>query len=253
MDQQQFQWACNQIINQNRERKSIGVLGEKTLHAVVKYYYEPDDMYHEIRKDGYVADIAYGNEVIEIQTRAFNKLRGKLKTFLEKGIVTIVYPIVYEKWIIWIEEETGEVTKRRKSPKRGTVYESFYELYKIKEFLTHPNLRFSFLFLNVEEQRLLNGWSQDKKRGSSRYERIPLELIDEINILRVEDYHKMIPKGLPEIFSTKDYKKCSGLSPRIAGIAVHVLCYVGAIEKVGKKGNLILYKESQYENLSEVQ
>ncbi len=244
MNQNAFLDACERIINQQRERKSIGTLGEKTLHAILKYYFEPDDQYHEIKKEGYVADISYGNEVIEIQTQGFNKLRGKLTTFLKNGVVTVVYPIPYQKWIQWIDEETGEIKNRRKSNKKGSVYEAFFELYKIKPFLIHPNLRLSFVLVDIEEQRILNGWSSDKKRGASRYERIPLTIVKEINIIRVQDYEKLLPEGLNEVFSTKEYKACSGVSIGIARTAVHVLNYVGVIRKVGKKGNLILYSKT---------
>lgn len=241
MESSAFEIACRKGYDTMRGQKGIGTLGEKTLHAVLKYYYEPDEMYHEIRTEGYVADISYGNEVIEIQTRNFNKLRNKLEVFLKRGIVTIVYPVAYEKWIQWIDEPSGEMTNKRKSPKKGTPYEAFYELYKIKQYLNHPNLRISIILVNIEEQRLLNGWSEDKKRGASRYERIPVKLIEEVNLLSVEDYKKLIPEGLEVPFSTKTYKEKSKLSISSARTAIHVLHHVGVIKKVGKKGNLVLY------------
>lgn len=242
--QESFSNACR-IINENRDSNSgIGTLQEKTLHAVLKYYFEPDNTYHEIRYQGYVADILHDQDVIEIQTRGFNKLRRKLDVFLEAGEVRIVYPVAYEKYLEWIDEETGTITKKRKSPKRGTPYEIFYELYKIKHYLVHPNLSISIVLVNMEEQRLLNGWSHDRKRGSSRYERIPTALVDQVDIDSVEEYAKLIPEELEEIFTTKSYQKVSRLSIGQARTALHVLNYVGAIEKVGKKGNLILYKRA---------
>jgi len=43
-------------------------------------------------------------------------------------------------------------------------------------FLKDPNIRFKFVLVNMEEYRLLNGWSRDKKKGSTRYDRIPTDL-----------------------------------------------------------------------------
>ena len=60
-------------------------------------------------------------EIIEIQTRQFNRMRGKLQAFLPLYPVTIVYPIPYEKWLIWIDEDSGELSKKRKSPKRDPL------------------------------------------------------------------------------------------------------------------------------------
>ena len=47
---------------------SIGTLSEKTLHAFLKNYYEPDIDKQEIPIDKYVTDIFTGQEIMEIQT-----------------------------------------------------------------------------------------------------------------------------------------------------------------------------------------
>lgn len=174
----QFENACRLIVGNERERVSIGTLGEKTLHAVLKHTFEPDETKHEIKIGGFYADIQDDNGIFEIQTRSFNVMRKKLAFFLENNIITVIYPIAYRKWLVWLDNETGEATKKRKSPKVGTVYEAFYELYKIKQLLTHPNLRLCLVFLDIAEYRNLDGWSKDKKKGSSRYERIPESFVD---------------------------------------------------------------------------
>lgn len=243
MDQLKFQEACAEVVDKERERHGIGTLGEKTLHAVLKRYFESREEYQEIRLGGYVADISNEDGVIEIQTRNFNALRKKLKVFLESGKVMIVYPIPYIKWLRWIQEQTGETTDRRKSPKKGAPYQAFYELYKIKEFLLHPNLSICIVLLNVEEYRLLNGWSEDKKRGSTRYDRIPLEIVDEIYIQNVKGYDIMLPDTLDKNFTSKDYKKCTKLTISQAQTALHVLHYVGAIKRVGKQGRAYVYEK----------
>ena len=174
MDQKRFEEAKRKIIGVDRQRLGIGTLSEKTVHAIFKDYYEPDEDHQEIPIENYVADIYKDGEIIEIQTRQFNRMRGKLQAFLPLYPVTIVYPIPYEKWLIWIDEDSGELSKKRKSPKKGSTYQAFKELYKIKMFLKDPNIRFKFVLVNMEEYRLLNGWSHDKKKGSTRYDRIPV-------------------------------------------------------------------------------
>ena len=134
-DQVRFEQARNKIIGVDRQRLGIGTLSEKTVHAILKNYYEPDEDNQEIPIENYVADIYTDGQIIEIQTRNFNVMRDKLKAFLPLYPVTIVYPIPREKWLIWIDEETGELSTRRKSPKKGNPYMVFSELYKIKMFL----------------------------------------------------------------------------------------------------------------------
>jgi len=241
MTNEDFLRAKEKIVGNERVRQGIGTLCEKTVHAVLKNAYAPDEDMHEIPIENYVADIYTGTEIIEIQTRQFNKMRNKLSTFLPLYPVTIVYPIPATKWLIWIDEETGELSNKRKSPVKGNVYSAFIELYKIKNFLTDKNLRLEFVLLDMEEYRLLNGWSRDKKKGSHRYDRIPVELIEEVSVERVEDYMRFVPYELAEKFTVKDFAKAAGIPERLSQTVVHILHYVGVLERIGKLGRSYLY------------
>ena len=241
-----FEQAKNKIIGIDRQRLGIGTLSEKTVHAILKNYYESDEDKQEIPIENYVADIYADGEIIEIQTRQFDKLRGKLKAFLPLYPVTIVYPIPREKWLIWIDEETGELSTKRKSPKKGNPYMVFPELYKIKMFLKEKNLRIRPVLLDMEEYRLLNGWSRDKKKGSTRFDRIPTTLVEEVEIDCLEDYMQFIPYELSEQFTTKDFAKAAHISTGLSQTTLNILYYVGAVERVGKQGKAYLYEVSDF-------
>lgn len=243
MNKNHFNQVCDNIIHHTITREGIGTLQEKTLHAVLKHYYEPDPAYHEQRIKTYVADIAKNDSVVEIQTGNFNALRDKLSAFLPEYHVTIAYPIPHIKWLRWLNEETGEISPRRKSPKTGSPYMAFRELYRIKSFLSHPNLQLDLLLVDLEECRLLNGWSKDKKRGSRRYERIPVALHDVIHIRKRSDYREMLPPELTASFDSKDYSRHSRLSLSQARTALNILYYLGLVKRVGKRGNTYLYEK----------
>ena len=93
----------------------------------------------------------------------------------------------------------------------------------------------------MEEIRLLNGWSKDKKKGSSRFDRIPTEIVEEIDLYSLEDYMQMVPIELAETFCSKDYAKASHLSIGMAQTALNILTYTGTVKRIGKRGNEILY------------
>lgn len=245
-DQQAFQAAKDKIIGVDRQRLGIGTLSEKTVHAILKNFYEADEDHQEIPIDNYVADIYHDGEIIEIQTRQFNKMRNKLSAFLPLYPVTIVYPIPREKWVIWIDQESGELSKPRKSPKKGNPYMVFPELYKIKMFLKNPNLRLKLVLLDMEEYKLLNGWSKDKKKGSSRYDRIPTQLIEEVEINCIKDYMQFVPYELEGEFTVKDFGKAAHIPASLAGTTVNILYYIGVINRTGKKGNAYLYTIHEY-------
>ena len=82
IDKTLFDHTKNKIVGSQRMRQGIGTLSEKTVHAVMKNYYAPDTDMHEIPIENFVADIFTGQEIIEIQTRAFYKMRRKLDAFL---------------------------------------------------------------------------------------------------------------------------------------------------------------------------
>ena len=222
----------------------IGTLGEKALHAMLKQYYEPEINNHEIPVGSFVADIVSGNSIIEIQTRSFDRLREKLAVFLEAYHVTVVYPLPKTKWLLWIDGETGETTKKRKSPKQGSINDAFPELYKIKQFLTRPNFLLCIVMVDLEEYRYLNGWSKDKKKGSTRCDRIPLGIVDEFYFNSPEDYLQFVPEGLQAPFTSKDYMKAAGISLHVSQRALNILHHMGVVERVGKQGNLLIYERS---------
>ena len=244
IDELRFEAAKNRVIGINRERQGIGTLSEKTVHAVLKNYYAPDTDMHEIPIGNFVADIYTGKEIIEIQTRNFNTMRPKLKSFLEEYPVTVVYPIPHRKWLSWIDEETGECSPKRKSPLTGSAYMAFPELYKIKMFLKNRNLRLRFLLLDMEEYRLLNGWSSDKKKGSCRFDRIPTKLVDEIVIERIEDYVQFIPPQLTR-FTSAEFAKAAHIRRPLAQTTLNILYEVEAVVRVGKQGNNYLYEVNE--------
>lgn len=245
-DKEAFEQAKKKIIGIDRQRLGIGTLSEKTVHAILKNYYQPDEDRQEIPIDNYVADIYNDGEIIEIQTRQFNKMRDKLSAFLPQYPVTIVYPIPREKWIIWIDEESGELSKKRKSPAKGNPYIAFPELYKIKMFLKDPNLRLKFVLMDMEEYKLLNGWSKDKKKGSSRYDRIPTEIVEEVEIDRPEDYMQFVPIELKENFTSKEFAKAAHIPTHLAQTVLNILHHMGTVERVGKQGNMYLYKPADF-------
>lgn len=239
---ERFEGAKNKIIGKVRDRNGIGTLSEKSLHAILKNYYEPDESRHEISVEGSVADIFTGTEIIEIQTRNFDKMRAKLDKFLPLYPVTLVYPIPREKRIIWIDEETGEFSSPRKSPLKGSPYLAFGELYKIKQYLLHENLHLKLVLIDMDEYKLLNGWSRDKKKGSSRFDRIPDRIAEEVCIDCPQDYMQLIPYELEEPFTVKDFAKQAHIRASVAQVVLHILHYTGNVERIGKKGNAYLYR-----------
>ena len=230
-----------------RERHGIGMQKEKTLHAVLKAYEDPDEEHHEIPIGNYIADIYREDtgSITEIQTGGFGPLRDKLKAFLPSYHVTVVYPIPSVKWITWIDPQTGEFEKRNRSPRKGSFYAAFKELYRISGFLDHPNLTIKLILLDMEEYRLRDGWGRDGKRGSHRYDRVPTRIVSELSLTEPRDYFQFVPYGIEEPFTARELAKSCGFPGDSFSTVALILRKMGVLEQVGKKGRAYLYRAAE--------
>lgn len=236
-----FDEITDLLLSREKEENGFGTLQEKTIHEAVKDFYCYDHEFQEQKRGRYIADIAVGDEIWEIQTRAFDRLRGKLNAFLPDHHVTVIHPVPVEKKVYWLEEETGTITGGRRSPKKGTPYDIFRELYKIRPFLANPNLSVHIFLMDMEEYKLLNGWSKDRKRGAARYDRLPGKLRDIVRLEKREDYRIFLPETLPEFFTSKDLTKAAHIPVQSARICLLILRDLKLVELCGKQGRGNLY------------
>lgn len=243
IDEHRFKAAVEQACKGKGTRSGIGTLGEKTIHAVLKNYFCPNIIYHERRLDSYYADIFNGTDIIEIQSKQFYRLKKKLENFLERYPVTLVYPVAGYKKIFWLDKETGECSGGRASPKKGTVYQIFPELYQIKEYIKNTNLRICVVLLDVQEYRWLNGWSKDRKKGSSCYDRIPVRLLEEVFLDSADSYRRLLPDSLSEGFTSKELAQKVHITRKLAQSTLHILRELGVVQVIGKQGNSLVYKK----------
>jgi hypothetical protein len=228
LNQQHFLESCTRARSE-RQLHGIGTLREKGVHAALKYYYEPFPSNHEIKVGRFVADIVGENGIIEIQTRRFFRLREKLRDFLSACPVTVVYPVVTDRWLIRMEEETGSMISRRKSSKRGRPLDIFFELYSIREFLTNPDLHFLLPCIQIEEYRL----GKSRQKGTF----YPIALTQELAVERPKDWLALLPEGLPDPFTTQDLARLGKISRETAGRAALLLHELGLLTRTRKSGH----------------
>lgn len=237
-----FDEIADLLLSRQKEPNGFGTLQEKTIHEVIKDFYCYDHAYQEQRRGRYIADIAVGDDIWEIQTGAFNRLRGKLTAFLPKYHVMVIYPVPVEKKIYWLNQETGTITGGRRSPRRGNAYDVFYELYKIRPYLPSPNLAFHIFLMDMEEYKLLDAQKRGRQRKGTRYDRLPGKLRDIVRLEKREDYLYFLPDDLPGEFTSLDLAKCAHISRDTAQTCLLILYDLEIVERIGKRGRAYLYK-----------
>lgn len=222
----------------------IGTLNEKPLHAALKTWYScPGDQF-EVKLDGYFIDIVRGNELIEIQTAGLGALRGKLRKMLKKYPITLVYPVASSKWIVRIDPASRKVRSRRKSPKQGSVFTAFEELVSIPTLLADPNLKLVIALIEEEEQRKHAPGRAWRRKGWVVQERRLLNVVSSHLLNDPQDYLALLPKGLPEQFTTADLKEGLKCTQHVAQQIAYCYHKMDYLRRVGKRGRYYLYSQT---------
>ncbi len=235
MDPERFEQLCLQAATQGRTAGAagFGTLAEKRLHAVIKKYLCADETLHEVGISGtrFISDIRMGNEILEVQTGAFFPMRKKIDYYLSHTdcTVTVVHPVAAVRRLSWVDPVSFEIAPPRRV-RAERAEELLPELYCLLPHLGNPRLRFLVLMLEVHDFRLQNGSrSPDGKKGSVRYERMPISLLEELSFCEPSDYARFLPPSLPATFTVKQFSDATKLRGRDAYSAVRVLATLGLL------------------------
>ena len=223
------------------ERYNIGTYKEKKLHIMMKKYFEPDEDYHEVPTNGFIADIRRDGIITEIETNGFSGLKPKLAAYLPEYRVNLVYPLAAKKYVSWINPEEGSISPRRPSPKKQNAYDLLFELVRILPYVKNENLTVVAPLLEIDEYKLLDGWSYDKKRGAHRFERIPTDIYDIVVLSTDDDYRKYIPDSCGKEFTVKEFGRGAKISIRDTRAIIKVMEERGVVRQSGKRGREYIY------------
>ena len=238
-----FNEACTRVREGDIPTQSIGVLKEKPLHAIFKWWLDDNPAHHEICLScGKVADSYDGTTVTEVQTGSFSPLRKKLEVLLEEYPVTVVHPVVRHKYLCWIDPDTGETTAPRRSPRVGSFADGGKELIYLLPLLDHPHLTVNLVLIDAEERRLADGWGNSGKRGSHRAMLLPLSVEDTLTLREPADYAALIPAALPSAFTAAAFGKAAKMQGRNLNGTLKVLLDRGVLKREKKEGNAWIYE-----------
>lgn len=236
---------------------SFSTLNESKLHHSLKILYQ--EIYEgqtEVEQDGHIYDIVTKNgNIIEIQTKNLAKLLPKILDTIEKGHnVKLIHPVPLVNRIE-LKDEKDKVLSKRKSPKKGCIYDIFRELTGIYPLMTNPHFSLEIVEIEMTEERVRTTQPVQSKNGRRRFRRNwnktgkRLEtIINTRRFSKPEDYLALLPP-LPQTFCAKDLKNAISsqkeLPARAAGNAnliLWVLSHAGLIEHTETKGRSKYYK-----------
>jgi hypothetical protein len=185
-----------------------------------------------------VVDIARGDEVVEIQTRGFGRLRPKLERLLPAHRVLVVHPVAVERRVVRLDER-GEVVGARRSPKRDGPLAIFDELVFLPRALEHENFAVEVALTREDVVHGPPDGRRRRRRPAGR--RHLVELVGRVRFEEPAQLAALLPAGLDEPFAVRDLAAALGVTVLRAQHCAYVLRALGLIVLDGKRGNALLY------------
>lgn len=221
----------------------IGLLNEKSLHAAIKKWYaRPGDRLEE-KIGRYVIDIVRDNHLIEIQTKYLYKIKKKILKLSEDHLISLVYPIPKNKWIVRLDNEGNEIN-RRKLPKSGNIINIFDELVRIPELINNKNISIEVLLISEELILKNDGLGSWRRKWASVEDHKLLDVHDRVVFKTRADFKRFLPDNLIEPFTNSSLANTAEISRSMATKITYSLKRMGLLKPAGKIKRELLYVKS---------
>jgi len=221
-------------------KKSIGTRCESSLHRALKFTYAGRRTEREV--EGFVADgISAEGEFIEVQIGSFAPLKKKAAKLARLGKLRVIYPVFIAKYIE-VFDSNGKREYRRKSPRRGTLWDLFDALVYAPELPLIRGLTVEIVLLDASEQRIRDGKGSWRRKGLSIKDHQLLAVHERICLEKPIDYLRFIPFTRAENFTSASLGERAGIRRELAQKTLYVLSRLGIIEKTGKQRNTVVYR-----------
>jgi stalled ribosome alternative rescue factor ArfA len=223
---------------------SIGTEKESSLHRALKYRYAGSNGQTESPVGAYVADgISESGELIEVQIGSFGPLRKKIKDLASHRKIKIVHPVIITKYIE-VFDKKGKRLYRRKSPRRGSKWDLFDALLYAPELALIPNLSIELALVDSLERRIRDGKGSWRRKGISIIDKELAAWHETILLEKPADYRRcFLPFKKNEEFTVPLLAERAGIQAALARKTLYVLYKLELVERIGKMGNLIVYKQ----------
>jgi hypothetical protein len=229
------------------ERSGLNLYAEYSLHAQLKSYLARPGDRLEALVDGKVVDLVRSDgELVEVQTGNLHKIAPKVLALAAAGRkVRVAYPVAAETTIRRLDPKTGELVSTRKSPKRGDLYTLFDDLVNAPTLIAARNVSIEVLFVKAVDVKVRDGTGSWWRKGDRREDRA-LEEVLASKVLRTRaDWLGLVPKSLPEPWSSSALGDCLGIGADRARKILYCFARSGLVAEAGKDGRRKLYKPAR--------
>jgi ribosomal protein S25 len=224
-------------------KKKIGTYKESSLHNALKLRYAGKSGKHEVEIDAYICDaVRESGEIIEIQTGSFAPLKNKVLDLALYNKVRIVHPIIIAK-TIELYDLDNQLLRKRKSPRKGTMWDVFKVLLYAPELAAAKNITIELLPIDISEIRKDDGKGSWRRKGASISDKIVNATYESIILKTKKDFEFFIPFEKDKLFTSSDLAKKAKIHPALAGKTLYTLTKIGIVSRIEKKGKAWIYKK----------
>ncbi|MDR3276239.1 MAG: hypothetical protein LBT11_03340 [Treponema sp.] len=220
---------------------SIGTVNESALHRALKIRYAGEESRTEMVLEGFICDGLRANgEIIEVQTGNFCKVEKKLRKLAALRPIRLVYPIITEKYIE-LFDETGTLLSRKKSPKKGCIWDIFRPLIYAPNLPAIPGLVVELAPVVAAEQRIRNGKGSWHRHGDSISGLEALDFREAIPLAFPQDYDRFVPFPPNQLFTVRNLAIAAHIRSNLAQKTLYVLVKLGIVARLYKEGRTYIY------------
>jgi len=227
----------------SNNKTTIGTRKESSLHRSLKFRYSGSGGAVETLAGSFVCDACTSEgELVEVQTGSLGPLKEKVKSLCQKNKVRIIHPIITEKTLELFNTD-GRLLHRRKSPRKGSIWDLFSALIYAPELPLLKNLTIELAIVDVTEKRINDGSGSWRRKGVRIADRSLGAWHHSLVLKNPKDYRQFIPFRKSELFTVKEFAGKAGINSAIAQKTLYVLTKMELTEKTGRRGRAYVYKQ----------
>ncbi len=223
-------------------KSTIGIFNESSLHASLKAWYSRGGGETERQVGNFVCDVHQRDgSIVEIQLGSFAPLLKKTRELCTYAPIKLVHPIARECWITTLNKD-GSMLRRRKSPKKGTIWHIFDALVHAPPILGMPNCSIEILLVSIEEIRRADGRGSWRRKGVCIEDKVLKEIHEALLLTALDDWKQFIPLNLQQgLFTSAELAKEAGIPPNLARKTLYVLKKANLLQEGDRQGKYKTY------------
>jgi len=235
------------------ETNRINLYSEYSLHDQLKRLAAGPGGRIEVDVEGKIADaLRADGEIVEIQTGSLSPIVDKAEFWSRRGFrQRIQIPLAAQKIILRIEQDTGEVLSRRRSPKKEELWSVFDRIVRASKLLSLPGLIIELVYVEIEEIRTVLKEPVRRGRFLKSYATVDRNLVavrESREFASPADWLALLPENENGYWTSVSLGKATNIGPARARKLLYSYARAELIKEIPSKDRVKRYAPTHQES-----